>query len=354
MASPGSLGIGKIYGIPIELNWIFVIMILFLLYVDLFTGILFILLFVCVLIHELSHSVTAVRNHIRVSRIILLPIGGVSVIDSVRIDPKVEFNISIAGPVMSLFLGGVFGVIAVILPPGIIEQIVNTLFALNIFLGLFNIIPAFPMDGGRIFRSYLQRRRSLFDATMLTAKISRIVLGIIVIATLAFAAFYTSYPLYGRVYDLVITLIIAMFLYGGIKAEETSMVISRETAGMKIGQFASRHFAYIKPNASIRQLYEKIKASGEHTVLTSASGNCMVVNLGKTKNSEASTVSQIATPIPVFDARMPVSEALVRLSSAEIGMAAVKKRGKLSGIVTYPHLQSVIALHMAGKKGRKV
>ncbi|HVA83044.1 MAG TPA: site-2 protease family protein, partial [Candidatus Aquilonibacter sp.] len=184
-----SPSIGKFDGISIELHWTFVLLLLFSLLISTFFFLVILLLFVCVLIHELAHSVTARRNKIAVRKIILLPIGGASIIDDVKIDPRLELNIALAGPVMSLFLGFVFGALSTITPPGDLTLLAQSLFELNIFMGVFNLLPAFPMDGGRVFRSYLQRTKTYFDATMLTVKISKYLMGLIILATFAFVAF---------------------------------------------------------------------------------------------------------------------------------------------------------------------
>ena len=144
----GSVRIGRIAGIDIELHWLFILLILFFIYLSPLLGFIWILLFVCVLIHELSHSITALRNGIKVSRIILMPIGGASIINDIGINPEAELNISVAGPLMSFVLGGIFGILVIFTPPGIITYIVQYLFLINILLGVFNILPAFPMDGG--------------------------------------------------------------------------------------------------------------------------------------------------------------------------------------------------------------
>ncbi len=353
MASAGSVGIGRIYGIPIELNWIFVLMILFFFLLSPAFGIILILLFVCVLIHELAHSVTAIRNRVKVSRIVLLPFGGASVIDTTKINSRVEFNISIAGPLMSLFLGGVFGIIAVVLPPGPIEQVVNELFILNIFLGAFNIIPAFPMDGGRIFRSWLEKKRSFYDATMLTAAVSRVVLAIIILTTIGFALFYTSYSLGYRVYVVAITLIIVVFLYGGLQAEVGSVSIRKETAGMKVGAAASKHFTYMEPDATIEELYEKVRSSGDHTIITKVGDSYGIVNLARAKKGVVYTVSQISVPIITIDANASVSDGMSKLTAADVGIAAVKRGRTLVGVLSYQQLQTLISLHMLQKRREK-
>ena len=122
-----SLGIGKIFGVAVELHWTFIALLLITLLLSPYAFVLIALLFVCVLIHELLHCIVSMRNGINVRKIILLPIGGASIIDQVSIAPEVEFNVAIAGPLMSLLLGVAFGAMVVIAPPGIANQILQFL-----------------------------------------------------------------------------------------------------------------------------------------------------------------------------------------------------------------------------------
>ncbi len=351
MASQGSIGIGSILGIPIELNWIFVFMVVAFLFLDTAFGLLLILLFICVLVHELAHSITARRNGVKVSRIVLLPFGGASVIDSTRIDPGIEFNISVVGPLMSLFLGGVFGVFAVISPAGAVHQLLNLLFLLNVFLGVLNIIPAFPMDGGRLFRSYMQRNHNFFDATMITAKVTKVLLVLIVVVTVVWLLFYTAYPLSEQLGDLALTAITVVFLYGGMKAEENSVIVRRNTVGVKVSDAMSRHFAYMDPGASVQQLYKRMRSSGEHTIITRLQKGYGVVDVGrKAKTGSVERISEIAIPVIALDANSSLSDGMGKLATADIALAVVKKSGRPVGVLSYPQLQSFIALHMMEKK----
>jgi Zn-dependent protease len=145
-------------------------------------GVLFILLlFGCVLLHELGHALTAKKFGIGTSDIILLPIGGVARLDHIPNDPKQEFLIAIAGPLVNV-------VIAIVLMfylghrsamPGIQDLItprvamLSKLATVNVGLVLFNLIPAFPMDGGRILRSLLAMRLDYLRATEIAATIGQ-------------------------------------------------------------------------------------------------------------------------------------------------------------------------------------
>ncbi len=350
-ASPGSVRIGSIYGISIELNWIFILMILVFVAIDPYLGLLWVLLFACVLIHELAHSVTALRNRISVSRIVLLPFGGASVMDTSKADPRTEFNIAIVGPLMSFFLGGVFGIITLVLPAGFVEQLVQLLFVLNMLLGVFNIIPAFPMDGGRIFRSYLERKRSLYDATAITARVTKVVLVLIMIATVGFILSVPQDPLSYKLFVFIFDLIIVVFIYGGMKAEESSVMIRKETEGVRIAEVASRHYALIDFDAAPSELYSLVKSTGKHVILTRNGRDYAVVNFGNgIKASRASRVGDISIQIPRIKASAGIAEGLDAVSNSPVGVAAVEKNGRLAGIITLAQVQSFISLYLM-KKG---
>ena len=149
------------------------LMLFFLLFYNIMIFLIFLLLFVCLFIHEAAHAYTARKNNIKVKDILLTPLGGATSLDNDKIDRKQELNIAISGPLMSVFLGGVFGILSVFAPMGNFVFILQELFILNVALGILNLLPAFPLDGGRVFRSYLEKKRNMLDSTMLTGKISK-------------------------------------------------------------------------------------------------------------------------------------------------------------------------------------
>jgi len=342
--------IGKIFGIEVELHWTFILLLVFTLLISLYVFILIVLLFICVLLHELAHSITSIRNGIKVSKIILLPIGGMSVIDDVKINPKAEFNIAIAGPIMSLFLGGVFGIITTLLQPGILLQTMQIMFLMNILLGLFNLLPAFPMDGGRVFRSFLQRKRSYYDATMLTVKVSKYLMGIILIATFVFVATGSSFSLSYREFIALWNIIIVMFLYSGAQAEAESVEIKKSTSGLHLGDAASKHFLLVKPEMSMQELYRELLEKKEHIVITRLGKAYALVELyrrGRARN--AVYVKDASTPIPSLNAGMHLADALSIMQSRGSSVVAVVKGNRLIGIATPNSIESIISLHLLSK-----
>ncbi len=338
----------RVFGIDVTMHWTFILMLLAVLLLgSYFLFLLFVLLFACVLIHELSHSVTALRNKIKVREIILLPIGGASMIDELNIDPKVEFNISIVGPISSLLLGGVFGIFVIFTPPGMITEIVQYMFIINIFLGVSNLVPAFPMDGGRVLESYLQERMGRYDATMLTVKVSKYMLALIVIAAIGFIA-YQNYGVDYSAFEFLYTMIIVFFLYGGAKQEEETAIIRKRTDGIRLSDVISKEYSLIGSGAGLKELYDKIRRSKKHRIFTRIGNSYYYVDLSRLrKNNKGSIrVKDLVAEIPNMDYDANVIDALAKVGSGP-GIAIVTKKGKMVGIVTEQGIRTIISLHMA-------
>ncbi len=349
--------IAKIWGIDIELHWTLAALLLVAfvigVYSDIFIFILITLLFVCVLIHELSHSFVALQNRVKVSRIILLPLGGASIIDVSSLSPDLEFNISIAGPLMSLLLGAVFGFLVLFAPPGALTEILQSLFLLNLLLGGFNLLPAFPTDGGRVFRSYLERKYDEYRATALTVTASKIVMLLFMVATVIYVLMITA-PFAYKEFFFLWDLFIAFFLYSGAQQEMQTMEIKRESKGVKLRSLATKHFVLVSPSSSIGDLYQAVKRTREHLLITKLEGGYAYVNiLRKERLKPNMWARDIAVMIPSVDMNENIVDALGSMESNESGIAAVTHKGKLVGVVTISHIQAFLSLHVLGKRKGK-
>jgi Zn-dependent protease len=133
-------------------------------------------LFASVALHELGHSVVALAKGIRVRQILLLPIGGLAALDYMPENPRDEFQIAAAGPLVSFALAVFFGILVWLFgspEPGWIVLTWMVLGGMNFMLATFNLLPSFPMDGGRIFRAWLTPRVGRVAATRIAAKTGR-------------------------------------------------------------------------------------------------------------------------------------------------------------------------------------
>ena len=209
----GSLRIAKIFGIPVQVHWSFTLLFLFVIYVGKSRdaswanigvfGLFVIALFICVLLHEFGHALSARYYGVKTRDITILPIGGVARLDKLPEKPFQEFVVAIAGPavnvviylVLALFLHFVYSVqfsFNELLADDSNELIVDptvgffaTLMQANLMLVVFNMIPAFPMDGGRVLRALLSMPFGRVQATKVAAFLGQtIAIGFFVYALL--------------------------------------------------------------------------------------------------------------------------------------------------------------------------
>lgn len=145
--------------------------------------------FACVVLHELGHSFTAMHFGIGVRRILLLPIGGVAEFESIPRQPRRELLITIAGPAVNFVLAALLWPLVTPVPEVIFqysfEGLLYQLFTANLVMGCFNLVPAFPMDGGRIFRAILARRLPFLRATKIAASLGKIICSLGIVFALA-------------------------------------------------------------------------------------------------------------------------------------------------------------------------
>ncbi len=178
------------------------------------------LIFGFVLLHELGHSLVALRHGIGVKDITLYPLGGIASLVRMPRKPSTEFQIAIAGPLVNLALAGFFALIRAFYPMALLGPLVQV----NLALALFNLLPAFPLDGGRIFRAFLATRMSHAKATRVAARTGQ---GIAVI--LGFVGLLTLH---------VMLILIAVFVFFAAQAE--LMTVRANRPGGLFGERSSR------------------------------------------------------------------------------------------------------------------
>jgi len=145
-----------------------------------------VVVFTFVVLHELSHSLVAKAHGIPVLDITLLPIGGVARLGSMPEDSATEFKIAIAGPALNFVIAGVVYITLALSATVIgksLAALLEMILLVNLALGIFNLLPAFPMDGGRLLRAYLATKRGYLEATYIAARIGRwIAAGMVVLS----------------------------------------------------------------------------------------------------------------------------------------------------------------------------
>jgi Zn-dependent protease len=183
----GSLHIGRVFGIDLRIHpiWLLLLGVLVLAGGSLAFWLTIVLLGVVVL-HELGHSLVAKHYGVRVLDITLWPLGGMARMESIPEDTRIETAIALAGPLVNFLLAGLS--LPVLFAGGMPAYLAQQFLVVNLILGTFNLVPAFPMDGGRVLRAFLGRNGDWVGATERAVKIGRvcaiamIVLGFVPIA----------------------------------------------------------------------------------------------------------------------------------------------------------------------------
>jgi Zn-dependent protease/CBS domain-containing protein len=238
----GSFKIGRFSGIDVRVHWTFLLLLAFFAFIGYQTSgslagaltptAVIVALFLCVLLHEFGHSLVAQRLGIEIHSITLLPIGGVSNLESLPEKPADEIKITIAGPLVNVVLAPIFFGVGLLfgavprLPAdlftgiGSVGQFFFYLGYINVVLALFNLLPAFPMDGGRILRALLATRLGAVRATEISSAVGQL--------------FAVAFFLIGLISGNFFLALIAVFIFFGASGE-SQMVRQRElTRGLLV------------------------------------------------------------------------------------------------------------------------
>ncbi len=317
------------------------------------TGVGFILaLFGCVVLHELGHALTARRYGIKTRDIILLPIGGMARLEKMPDDPKQELWVALTGPVVSLAIAA--ALYAWIQLAGSWEPLsalgvasgsfIQRLMMVNIFLAAFNILPAFPMDGGRVLRSLLALRMDYAKATHAASVIGQ---GMAFI--FGFIGFFTNPFL----------LFIAFFVWIGA-VQEAGMVETRSAlAGIPVSEAMITEFHTLSPGDPLSRATElilrgtqqdfPITEHGEAVGVLTRSDLLVALAEGGQKESVGEAMSH---DFQTVEASEMLENALEKLQGSASHIVLVKQKGQLGGLITMGNIGEFIAIHSALGKAR--
>ena len=371
-----SLQIGNLAGIPVKLHWSFLLVIpLFawiigsqiLLTTELIAvlfgvpidptliaaglnpyvlGIVVALgLFVGVFIHEMAHSLIAKAKGIEIHSITLLILGGVSQMEETMPDPKIELPMALAGPLTSLAIGIicsalVYVIDAVVVDPGVAGVLVFTfgyLGLLNILLFGFNLLPAFPMDGGRVLRAWLARRMPLARATRIAADVGK--------------AFAVLFGIVGLLLLNPILIIIAFFIYIGANQEATSLRYNILLQDVTVADAMSSPVTTVEPTMPLTRLldmmYETKHLGFPVVERGSLVGIIALADVHKIAplDREAMQVRDVMTRNPAtLPPSAPLIDALKIIAGMDVGRIPVVEDDTLIGIVTRTDVLRVMEL----------
>jgi stage IV sporulation protein FB len=311
-------------------------------------------IFVCVVLHELGHALAARRYGISTPDITLLPIGGVARLSKLPENPWQEMVIAVAGPLVNVVIAAlIILVLGTHLDPSALEALDNPapgfwarLASVNIFLVLFNLIPAFPMDGGRVLRAALAVRMGRGRATELAAQIGQ---------ALAF-----GFGFLGLISGNPILVFIAIFVYlaAGAEAGQTSLVeIARQVT---VGDAMITHFDTLGPTATLADAGAKLIETTQHEFpVVDGSGYLRgmltrdrLVKSMREKGPDMAVIEVMLRDIPSLERSEKLDRALKLMQEHRLPAVAVTDAdGRFSGYVSQENITELWMLKEAGRHG---
>jgi Zn-dependent protease/CBS domain-containing protein len=212
------------------------------------------LLFLCVVLHEFGHALAAKAFGINTPDITLLPIGGVARLERMPEEPKQELIIAAAGPAVNVVIAlGIWLVIGwgPAADPGVFEgpNLLMKLLQINVWLVLFNMLPAFPMDGGRILRALLATRMSYARATQTAATVGQ--------------GFAFIFGFLGLLFNPML-IFIALFVYIGASQEAALAQMRAVSRGLPVSSAMVREFRSLPQDATLQEAVDALLATSQH------------------------------------------------------------------------------------------
>jgi Zn-dependent protease/CBS domain-containing protein len=353
-----SLNLGRVAGIKILVHWTFALLLGWIAFSEaqrgssLFTTLLaitFILaVFLCVVLHELGHALTAKRYGIKTKVITLLPIGGVASLERMPENPKQELLIAIAGPAVNVAIAFILW----ILLPSLQEvpgeeffmrispaNFFYLLLFVNVILVLFNAIPAFPMDGGRVLRALLAFKLGRVRATQIAANLGQL----LAIFFIFVGFFYNPF-----------LILIGAFVFFGAYAENMLVQHLDFLKGHSVREGMMTEFVTLTPTDTVRDALNKLLKGSEHEFIVELDGQ-VVGTLTRSQLIQAVKEDQMTAPVQnvmlqnvkAFSVEDKLSDAYTELQKTRAPLYPVLDNGQLAGVINTDNINEFILIKSA-------
>ncbi|MBK8653613.1 MAG: site-2 protease family protein [Haliscomenobacter sp.] len=350
-----SLRIARISGIDVYLHWTFILLLAWM-GISLFNAGkegwnyfgLVLLLFVFVLLHEFGHALVGQRFGVKTDRITLLPIGGVASMERMPEKPWQEFWIAIAGPLVNLFLAACIGIYFVAsgqeveglnAVSSLSGNFASDLLAVNLTLFAFNLIPAFPMDGGRILRALLSLKYDRLKATNIAARIGQVLaIGFV------FASFYLNIWL----------MFIGIFIYLGAGAEASYESTHSALSRFKVRDALMRQHTVLDKHCTIAEAVSRLLDGQEKEFLVSDNGEVIgsvtrdELISGIEKIGKEGSMGQIANPnLVILHPETALEDVFLMMNQKKVEICPVFEEDQLIGVVNRENIIELLMVNNA-------
>jgi Zn-dependent protease/CBS domain-containing protein len=351
---PWSIEIGRIAGTSVRIHVTFLLLLAWIGFSAWRTGgaeaavqnlVFIVALFACVLAHEFGHIFMARRFGVATPDVTLLPIGGVANLERIPEKPSEELAVALAGPAVNVVIAAVLILILGANMPEDMTKIEDAqmgllarLAAANVFLVLFNMLPAFPMDGGRVLRAVLSMRMDPQRATRIASRIGQ-----------GFAFLLGFLGLFGN----PLLIFIAIFVYLAAAGESQESAFKAATAGMSARQAMELRVASVPVTATLAEAVDILLATGQHEfpvvdAFRKPVGLLIREDLiGALRKSprDASVAEVMRVPAPTVMSEVSLDTALGAMRAANIpALSVVDSEGALVGLLTKENIAEMMLI----------
>ena len=308
-------------------------------------GVLFVLaIFGCVVLHELGQRATSATIWGSARSITLLPIGGVAALEQMPRKPLQELAIAVAGPAVNVVIAGIL--LVVLAGMGMVNTAFNAnalngvflvqLLWANIGLVLFNLLPAFPMDGGRVLRSTLAAFIPHAKATQIAATVGQIMAGLFIL-----------FGIWSQQWMLIF---VAVFIYFAGRSEALMAQAQSAIEGWRVADAMRRQFHMVPADITLEQAAQAVLMQPQEDFPV-VDGSRLVGMLGK---RQALTLlaqgrgylrarEAMRANVPALDQSLPLDESITQMQSGNYSSMPVTNGGRLVGILSATSLQSILS-----------
>lgn len=303
-------------------------------------------LFTGVVLHELGHSVVSARYGYDIDAITLWFLGGIAQLTEMPEDWKQELAVAIAGPIVSVILGVISYAVFLVVPPSleIVRFVLLYLALLNIVLALFNLLPGFPLDGGRVLRALLARNRSYATATQLAASVGKTIAVLL--------------GLYGLFTFQIFLMFIALFVYVSASSEAQQVVQKAAFEGVTVREVMTpaEQISAATPDMSVRELLDRMFTE-RHTGYPVLDEDDLVglVTLEDAREvrepeQDAFLVEEVmSTDIRTIPADEEAMDALSMMQQDGVGrLPVIDVQGEIVGLLTRTDLMNALQVIQSG------
>lgn len=355
-----SLQLGKIFGIRLQIHWTFLILLGWIVISNMRVGagteqtmwsILFILtIFVCVTMHEFGHAMAARKFGIKTKDITLLPIGGLARLESIPEKPKEELIVALAGPLVNvLIVAALSPFVSFTLDITKIQQLsfitaenfVFNLMFINLWLAVFNLIPAFPMDGGRVLRALLSFKIERHIATAIAARIGQLLaIGFVILG-------FFSNPF---------LIFIGLFIFLGAQAEAEYTQTKSILKGFTVNDVLMKQYQTIESGEAVKYAVQLLlNGQCKHFLITDNGNPVGTLNRDEiikalSEQGENTLIHNVMNKELLFlKSEMPLEEAW-QLMQQHKTLMPVFANSKLVGALDAENIMEFIMVRGAQKK----